>query len=73
MGRSSHGWGSAPGVAGLAIATILATTALTPTSTAAQDYPISSALPPESRQFDFWVGQWAGWMRSRRRPRSTRS
>jgi hypothetical protein len=45
-------------VAGLAIATILATTALTPTSTAAQDFPISSALPPESRQFDFWVGQW---------------
>jgi hypothetical protein len=45
-------------VAGLAIATILATTALAPTSTAAQDFPVSSALPPESRQFDFWVGEW---------------
>jgi hypothetical protein len=25
---------------------------------AAQDFPVSSALPAESRQFDFWVGEW---------------
>lgn len=24
----------------------------------AQDFPVSSALPAESRQFDFWVGEW---------------
>ena len=23
-----------------------------------QDFPVSSQLPPESRQFDFWVGEW---------------
>lgn len=28
------------------------------TSAAAQDFPVSSALPAESRQFDFWVGEW---------------
>lgn len=29
-----------------------------PTPGAAQDFPVSSSLPPESRQFDFWVGEW---------------
>jgi hypothetical protein len=29
-----------------------------PPSLAAQDFPVSSALPDESRQFDFWVGEW---------------
>lgn len=29
-----------------------------PTATLAQDFPVSSALPAESRQFDFWVGEW---------------
>lgn len=24
----------------------------------AQDFPVSSALPPESRAFDFWIGEW---------------
>lgn len=24
----------------------------------AQDFPVSAALPPEARQFDFWVGAW---------------
>ena len=24
----------------------------------AQDFPVSAALPPESRQFDFWIGEW---------------
>lgn len=25
----------------------------------AQDFPVSPSLAPESRQFDFWVGEWA--------------
>ena len=28
------------------------------TTLAAQDFPVSTALPPEARQFDFWVGEW---------------
>jgi hypothetical protein len=29
-----------------------------PASAAAQGFPVSSALPAEARQFDFWVGEW---------------
>lgn len=39
-----------------AVALVLAlgmTSALT-----AQDFPVSTALPEEARQFDFWVGEW---------------
>ncbi len=25
----------------------------------AQEFPVSPSLPPESRQFDFWIGEWA--------------
>jgi hypothetical protein len=32
--------------------------ALAPPEAAAQDFPISASLPAESRQFDFWIGEW---------------
>ena len=28
------------------------------TAASAQDFPVSSALPDEARQFDFWIGEW---------------
>ncbi len=31
---------------------------LAPAPTVAQDFPVSPSLPAESRQFDFWVGEW---------------
>ncbi len=35
-----------------------AVTLAPPSSTAAQGFPVSAALPPEARQFDFWIGEW---------------
>lgn len=37
---------------------VLAALVMPGASRAAQYFPISSALPPEARQFDFWVGEW---------------
>lgn len=45
-----------PGAVIVVVAALLA--AITPGPIRAQDFPVSSALPAESRQFDFWVGEW---------------
>lgn len=44
---------AAAGGAAALVAITMATTAVH-----AQDFPVSSALPDEARQFDFWVGEW---------------
>lgn len=41
----------------LACAGVLSTVT-PPVALSAQNFPVSSALPIESRQFDFWVGEW---------------
>jgi hypothetical protein len=41
---------------GLPLAAALLVTLATPA--VAQDFPVSSALAAEARQFDFWVGEW---------------
>ena len=41
----------------VAIALVMVAGAL-PAPSAAQDFPVSSALSAEARQFDFWVGSW---------------
>lgn len=40
------------------LAALLLSATAAPTHLSAQDFPVSSALPSESRQFDFWVGSW---------------
>ena len=41
-----------------AVASVLATLIAAPSPVASQDFPVSSSLPPEARQFDFWIGEW---------------
>lgn len=45
-------------LAALAVLAILTPLPGSSAHLAAQDFPVSSALPAESRQFDFWVGEW---------------
>lgn len=41
----------------LVVLAVLAVLTLAPQAMA-QDVPVASSLPPEARQFDFWIGEW---------------
>ena len=46
------------GLLGIATAATLAVAAPPPPTLSAQSFPVSSSLPEEARQFDFWIGEW---------------
>ncbi|NNF38708.1 MAG: hypothetical protein HKN71_08570 [Gemmatimonadetes bacterium] len=54
QGPLRQGSGGVVRLAGILTAALLVGTG----TAAAQDWPVSDALPAEARQFDFWVGEW---------------